>query len=1744
MKMKNRLFITVMALVILFVGILPANFNMTYAENKENDKANLLERAISGFFLMGALGTYVSICVVAGESISIESLIFNKYGNTRLSFFDGNFDKTNNSIINPYIKDNGIITALNDFTAMFTKTAIIAYMMILVYMGIRILLGATAERGSKYKELLTYWVQGLVVLFFFPFVIKGTIMLNDAFVQYIYSMKASIFNIGDNINPSTPSPKTKGLGGMETEMQSAQQHFTQKNNESQPKDYMAMMFQLTVDEGWLVYAICWTVMVKQLLTLLVIYFKRVLTIAFLIAIYPLVTISYAIDKVGDGKSQAFENWYKEFALNVFLQSFHAIVYVIGMAMIISIGQKGSISDKWLLVVFIISFIGKGDDMLRNIFHMQGGGGDTVAGVAKTMLQVRGMAKLAKGTRAIINNKIGPNSRLGKFENKVSDLSSARLANSLRNETMRSLLLDEQDEALGTLNIDTQAVDLSAPLTTGEMMQSNVDTLFNAEATDEEKKKAMENVMASINTASEEDVKALNDYIEETYGVEAAKQMRGILAARNVKVDFNEKIEILLQGMKSGRVKTAYRGKVRTEEEMQKLRELSNMKFKKPTPQKAINNATKQKKGTKVSGDRYSGRFISQASLNMQRANAKHTPKTFRQKIVGAGATVGQKVVGARVKVGNVVIKTGKKYKAIKNEGIRKYAKARIKNTALKTKGKFVDVSQKAKMKIVETKTQFKRATKKYVLSKDEKGKLKAGSYFIERSNAKVSKQKDLYMRQAAQFRKMGRIEDAKKIEDFINNPGTKHLRKVFGVRIGGGVSSLRLARTQAKLNIQSVKTARAAIWERRRGNIRKAKELESAVAEHRITRLGRAVDPNMLGKPTFSQKILDKGIKKDSSQKDLYMRQAAQFRKMGRIEDAKKIEDFVNNSGTKHLKKVFGVRIGGGISSLRLARTQAKLNIQSVKAAKAAIWERRRGNIEKAKELESAIAEHRVTRLGKANEPKFLRKPTFSQKILDRGTQIDSLIELRRIRKKGTRQQIAAAEKYMAARSLAVRNNLRSNNIYLKNRDFVEYATNFKVYKKAKVREVVDRIRLVESDFKSAKQIITDRKNGGRNSLYENARKNIEDANNIRTKLRKQGVYVKPIRLAAITTNALGILDSHIDKRIGIRDAREKYGTAKNNSYRKLRESSRLKESDNADEKREGLRLEAEAVSEIRKTRKALKRSGALLVGPTLSIDYAESNVKKELQRTKRIEKRIDERIKNTENRLSNLDNTERRTKESIDTAMYGAGFASPIRKLAQAKRDKIDEIRMTGTKQESRLKYKLENLRETQDVISQERAALMGIARDAHISVTSRTTTDRAKETMGNLYYKATATPGKVADAIKNIGSQMEAGVTKVPGTVINTGKAIKDMPEKVKKQWDGILEDIKKEMGERTAETIASGENVPTANDTSGSTTNGGTYRVMGYHKPSISSALDEFIEKTERAEKEATESKATKKKKSGEEDSSTLHSGEIKDLERSIDIINDSSLTMYTATELLQHIEKIKQMKSAFMPGTPEYTAAREVLDKLKYNLGDYEANLRIQVLNDTELVAKDDPNRRKVIDNSISYVQHMPEDNILLSTLMYDPNELRVGEDPMRRVGTRYGTTEEESQMSSKFKESLREKQIKELEKEIETGRKEIRSAATGVVKSGVSAVIDVTVGMPLGISAGLLSAGIGASATNSGDLVTQNALSSGVLGYSLANKGYDKVGKRVEKIKGEVSETASSIREKLTRNSNNSSNGKK
>ena len=66
-------------------------------------------------------------------------------------------------------------------------------------------------------------------------------------------------------------------------------------------------------------AICYLLLEAITFGFLIAYIKRMITIAFLIIIAPLVTITYSIDRMGDGSSQALNTWFKEFAYNHYVQ---------------------------------------------------------------------------------------------------------------------------------------------------------------------------------------------------------------------------------------------------------------------------------------------------------------------------------------------------------------------------------------------------------------------------------------------------------------------------------------------------------------------------------------------------------------------------------------------------------------------------------------------------------------------------------------------------------------------------------------------------------------------------------------------------------------------------------------------------------------------------------------------------------------------------------------------------------------------------------------------------------------------------------------------------------------------------------------------------------------------------------------------------------------------------------------------------------------------------------------------------------------------------------------------------------------------------------------------------------------------------------------------------------------------------------------------------------------------------------
>lgn len=360
-------------------------------------KANLVEQLLTSFFVdVVGDGIMFLIGVAAGEPVTIDKIIFNEYTRTRLGFFTNDIYNEDNTPkadkYNSFLSEGGLIGKdgiLNKFFNRFTYIAIVAYLIILLYMGIRIVLSSTGKGMARYKKLFFDWVLGIIILFLFPYVIRYTIKINDAVVSYIGSLRTRA-NISIEEAEIIDYP-----GGL------AFPFAYLGADAAASQDYMSQMRTKALETGRIMYAICWFVMIKELIAFLLIYIKRLLITLFLIVIFPLVTISYAVDKIGDGKSQAFNKWFSEYILNVFLQMFHAINYVVVMGIVFAVG-KSNTDVNFILVIIGITYLAQGDKILRGIFsHMKGSGAGTVKDVAASMLATSGAMSVLKSSMSTI-----------------------------------------------------------------------------------------------------------------------------------------------------------------------------------------------------------------------------------------------------------------------------------------------------------------------------------------------------------------------------------------------------------------------------------------------------------------------------------------------------------------------------------------------------------------------------------------------------------------------------------------------------------------------------------------------------------------------------------------------------------------------------------------------------------------------------------------------------------------------------------------------------------------------------------------------------------------------------------------------------------------------------------------------------------------------------------------------------------------------------------------------------------------------------------------------------------------------------------------------------------------------------------------------------------------------------------------------------------------------------------------------
>ena len=347
-----------------------------------------IEWLIGSMLTAIANGLNAIISIIFAEKIDIDKLVFNHYAETQISFFRGT--ERGSSII---WGEGGINKTVSFWYSIFRKIALVVYMIILAYMGVRIMLASTGRDMERYKSLFMYWCAGVAILFFYPYVMKYAIQLNDTAVKLVENSKVTILKSNNKslgYNPSAPELGSNTTTDSNNSFDANDDGTSDlENGESQKTtdpvtinfdvspfntsvkgstNYMAVISQKANNTRSFAISLTYLILTWQLITLIVFYYKRVFTIALLITIFPLVAASFAIDRVADGKSQAFGKWNKEFILNVFIQTFHAIVYVFVCGTVsVTMGSGNNDSMDYVLIITGITFLFTGEEIMKKIF---------------------------------------------------------------------------------------------------------------------------------------------------------------------------------------------------------------------------------------------------------------------------------------------------------------------------------------------------------------------------------------------------------------------------------------------------------------------------------------------------------------------------------------------------------------------------------------------------------------------------------------------------------------------------------------------------------------------------------------------------------------------------------------------------------------------------------------------------------------------------------------------------------------------------------------------------------------------------------------------------------------------------------------------------------------------------------------------------------------------------------------------------------------------------------------------------------------------------------------------------------------------------------------------------------------------------------------------------------------------------------------------------------------------------------
>ena len=313
--------------------------------------------------------------------------------------------------------------------------AIVLSMSVLLYIGIRMLLSSVAQDKAKYRQMLIDWIVSLCLLFFMHYIMAFSVTIVDQFTKVVTasnaqsgSTEATGYSVVLEEDPDNKLlDKLEDLGMYdpdepEVDGEDYVEKTTTVDEDGNPVEKLFVMWPTNLmgqlrmqaqmsygDASFIGYGLCFFVLTLLTLFYVFTYLKRVLYMAFLTMIAPLVALTYPIDKISDGQAQAFNKWLKEYIFNLLIQPLHLLIYTILVTSAFDLAGKNV-----LYSLAAIGFLIPAEKLMRSFFGFEKAStpGSLAGAAVGAGLVNTGLQRILHGTPPGKNGKSGSNGKDG------------------------------------------------------------------------------------------------------------------------------------------------------------------------------------------------------------------------------------------------------------------------------------------------------------------------------------------------------------------------------------------------------------------------------------------------------------------------------------------------------------------------------------------------------------------------------------------------------------------------------------------------------------------------------------------------------------------------------------------------------------------------------------------------------------------------------------------------------------------------------------------------------------------------------------------------------------------------------------------------------------------------------------------------------------------------------------------------------------------------------------------------------------------------------------------------------------------------------------------------------------------------------------------------------------------------------------------------------------------------------------